>query len=181
MGYAVGQNIIHPAHGAGEVIDIENQELVKGFKKYYVVNFEEKRLTIRIPFSHSEDAGLRDLISQDRIKKVLTTLRQLPQTLPKDYKKRRKQIEDKVFSGIPVKIAEAVRELHWRRQHKNLGMADQRLLDQGRELLIQELALATESEETDIQDRIDAALAKSVAAKETKLAEEEEAEEAKEK
>lgn len=170
MGYAVGQNIIHPAHGAGEVVGIEDQELVEGFKKYYVVNFEEKRLTIRIPFSHSENAGLRDLISQKRIKKVLSTLRQLPQTLPKDYKKRRKQVEDKIFSGTPVRVAEAVRNLHWRRQHKNLGIADLRLLDQGRDLLVQELALATDSDETEVQERLDAALAKSVEAKEAELA-----------
>lgn len=171
MEYAVGQNIIHPAHGAGEVVDIEDQELVEGFKKYYVIRFAEKRLTVRVPLSHSEDAGLRDLIPQEKIKQVLTTLRQLPKKLPKDYKKRRKQVEDKIFSGLPVKIAEAVRELTWRRSHKNLGVADQRLLDQGRELLIQELALATDTEHTEIQEKIDAALAEAIEAKEATLEE----------
>jgi CarD family transcriptional regulator len=162
MEYAVGQNIIHPAHGAGEVVDIENQELVEGFKKYYVIRFADKRLTVRVPFSHSEDAGLRDPISQEKIKQVLTTLRQLPKKLPKDYKKRRKQIEDKIFSGVPVQIAEAVRELTWRRSHKNLGIADQRLLDQGRELLIQELTIATDSDAGEIQQKIDASLAEAL-------------------
>jgi len=169
MEYAVGQNIIHPAHGAGKVVDIEEQELVEGFDQYYVIHFADKRLTVRVPLSHSDDAGLRTLISPTKSKQIFKTLRQIPQKLPKDFKKRRKELEEKIFSGYPEKVAEAVRELTWRRENKNLGMADQRLLDQGRELLIQELALATEVKPGDVQNKIDEALAKSIEAKEATL------------
>lgn len=67
MGYAVGQNIIHPAHGAGEVVGIENQELVEGYKKYYVVNFEEKRIN-EIGFNSSL---LRELRAINFVKRLI--------------------------------------------------------------------------------------------------------------
>ncbi len=172
MEYAIGQNVIHPAHGPGEVIDIELQELTEGDQRYYVLHFADKRLTVRVPLPRCAEVGLRGIMSRDKSFQVMATLRQLPQRLPADFKQRHKQIESLIYSGAPVKVAEAVRELSWRRVHnKYLGIADQRLLREGKELLIQELALATEQETSQIETDVDAALAVSIEAKEAHVEE----------
>lgn len=165
MDYTVGQTIVHPAHGAGEIVDIEHQELVEGFKRYYVIHFVDKQLTLRVPFRRTENAGLRQIMSDKKLKQVMATLRDLPEQLPKDFKARRKKLEALVFSGMPIKVAIAVRELTWRSEDKTLNTEDKRLLEHGRELLIQEIALATDNEPLAVQSEIDKALAASVEAK----------------
>lgn len=170
MEYAIGQNIIHPAHGPGEVVGFERQEVKGDEQRYCVIRFVDKRLTIRIPLLRCEEVGLRTTMSHEKIRQVMATLRELPQQLPKDFKQRHKQIESLVYSGVPVKIAEAVRELTWRRSHnKYLGLADQRLLREGKELLVQEMALVTEQDTSEIETDIEAALAVAIETKEAEL------------
>ncbi|GIV78300.1 MAG: hypothetical protein KatS3mg050_2694 [Litorilinea sp.] len=165
MQFAVGQNIVHPSHGAGTVIDVQNQELVEGFRRYYVIRFDGKRLTVHVPFRRTDEVGLRKVMSRSKCQDVLDTLRKLPKPLPSNFKERRKLIENLIHSGQPTKIAEAVRELNWRGEEKRLNTADSDLLAQGREMLIQEMALATGADPAEIQQRIDRALEASVQAK----------------
>lgn len=159
MDYAIGQTIVHPAHGAGKIINVEKIKLDDSPQEYYVLRFADKQLTVRVPFKRANIVGLRNIMTKTKVKQVLTTLREEPQTLPKDHKKRQKQLESLVFSGYPVKIAEAVRELTWRRRDKkHLAMEDQRLLDHGRRMLIQEVALATKDGSEQAEEIIDVAL-----------------------
>lgn len=159
MDYAIGQTLVHPAHGAGEIINVEKIKLNDGPQEYYVLRFADKQLTVRVPFKRVNVIGLRKIMNKDKVKQVLTTLRAEPKTLPKDHKRRKKQLEDLIFSGYPVKIAQAVRELTYRRRNKkHLALEDQRLLDHGRQLLIQEVALATKDGSQDAEQVIDTAL-----------------------
>jgi len=159
MEYAIGQTLVHPAHGAGKIVDVEKIKFDDSPQEYYVLRFAGKQLTVRVPFKRAEIVGLRMIMTKDKVKQVLTTLRAEPQLLPQDHKKRQKFLEEMIYSGFPVKIAEAVRELTWRRRDKkHLGIEDQRLLDHGRHLLIQEVGLAMNHEETEALQIIDNAL-----------------------
>lgn len=159
MDYAIGQTIVHPAHGAGKIINVEKIKLDDRPQEYYVLRFADKQLTVRVPFKRANIVGLRQIMTKEKVKQVLSTLRKEPQLLPKDHKKRQKKLEALIFSGYPVKIAEAVRELTWRRRSKkNLGLEDQRLLDHGRNLLVQEVALAMKNEDHEAEQVIDTAL-----------------------
>ncbi len=159
MEYAIGQTIVHPAHGAGEIISVEKIQLNDDPQQYYVLRFADKQLTVRVPFKRANIVGLRKIMNKEKVKQVISTLRQEPQILPKDHKKRQKKLETLIFSGYPVKIAEAVRELTWRRRNKkHLGMEDQRLLDHGRQLLIQEVSIAMKRADGDAEHVIDEAL-----------------------
>lgn len=166
MQFSVGQNIVHPAHGAGEIVDIENQELVSGFKKYYVIEFTGKRLTLRVPTRRVEDLGMREVMSRQRSDRVFKTLREIPGQLPQNFKERRHMVADMINSGSPSKLAEAVRELTWRRYNAHLTKSDTELLAEGRERLITEVALAMDADLIEARQHIDDALAEAVQAKE---------------
>jgi CarD family transcriptional regulator len=168
--YQVGQKIVHAAHGVGAIVGVEEQELVEGYSRYYVIHFADKELTVRMPFRQARAVGLRGLMPKTKINQVMATLQALPKQLPQDFKARRKRLEELIFSGAPVKIAEAVRELTWRGVSKSLSLEDKRLLTQGRELLIQEIALASDHEPTAVQEAVDEALSSGVEAKEARQA-----------
>jgi len=159
MEYAIGQTLVHPAHGVGKIIDVEKIQLNESAQQYYVLRFADKQLTVRVPSKRAEIVGLRQIMSKDKVKQVLSTLRAKPEALPTDHKKRQKILESLVYSGYPIKVAEAVRELTWRRRSKkHLGIEDQRLLDHGRHLLIQEVGLALDHQGNATGDVIDGAL-----------------------
>lgn len=163
MEYAIGQTIVHPAHGAGKIINVEKITLGERPQAYYVLRFANQELTVRVPMRRVSAVGLRQIMSKEKVKQVLATLRAAPKQLPQDYKKRRKALESLVFSGYPVKIAQAVRELTWRRRDKkHLGIEDQRLLEHGRDLLVHEMALALEHDLPATVAVIDDALATAV-------------------
>ncbi len=165
MLFSVGQNIVHPAHGAGTIVALQEQELVKGFRRYYVVRFADKRLTIRIPLRRTDELGVRKVMGQATCDKVLAVLRDLPHQLPSNFKERRKTVEKMIHSGRPVKIAEALRELTWRREVKRLNKADSELYSQAQDMLTQEMTLATGHDLEDVQRQINYALQEAVDAK----------------
>lgn len=142
MDFGVGEHVVHPAHGTGEIVKIEEQELATGFSQYYVVSFPDKRLTVRIPLDRSEDLGLREIIGRKRVTEVMATLKELPESLPSDFKARRQLLENWINTGRPVKLAQAVRDLSWRRTEKRLNKADTELFDRAHRRLLQEMALA---------------------------------------
>jgi len=160
--FIVGESVVHPAHGAGEIIDVENMELVSGFKKYYVIEFLAKRLTMRIPIRSASDLGIRSIMTKQRLDGVFKTLRKKPEGLPSNFKQRRHEVEQMITSGFPTKIAEAVRELAWRRHDKHLTKADTELMSQGRELLSTEIALTLDCDVLEAQQRIDVAVKEAI-------------------
>jgi len=161
--YAIGESVVHPAHGAGEIVGMEERELVSGFSRYYVIEFLSKRLTMRVPVRKIDDLGIRAVMSGARAEQVFKTLRKRPDDLPANFKERRQVVENLIRSGYPTKIAEAVRELTWRRQGNHLTKADADLLSQGWELLSTEIALTLGCDVVEAQQRMDVAVAEAIA------------------
>lgn len=158
MEFSIGDQVAHPKHGAGQITDIEQLELVDGFKRYYVIEVGDKGLTLRIPIRKSEELGVRPVISSSRLDRVLETLRSAPQRLPASYQIRQTRLQAKLKTGRPLKIAELVRDLTWRKRQAKLSITDMRLLKRGRELLALEIALVTNRELFEAHNIIDTAL-----------------------
>ncbi len=176
MEFNVGQHIVHPAHGAGTVVGVQEQELVEGYQQYYVVSFTDKRLTVRVPQKRITDLGLRRVMATSKCKEVYGVLRETPRQLPSNFKERRREVEKLIHSGKPLKVAEALRELSWRREEKPLNKADSELLTQANGMLVQEMSLATGEDRTDVEKRISEVIDESMQANHERISDEEEAE-----
>ena len=164
MDFSVGQHIVHPAHGAGTVVGLQEQELVEGYEEYYVIRFAQKRLTVRVPQGRTDELGLRTVMGTSKCKEVYSVLSDLPNQLPNNFKERRRAVEKLIHSGKPLKVAEALRELSWRRELKPLNKADSELLTQASGMLVEEMSLATGEDKGDVEKRISKALDESISA-----------------
>jgi len=164
MEFSVGDKVMYPNRGAGTIVGVEHQELVDGFEHYYVIKIHSKRLTLRIPMRMMEELRVRPVISQDKLARVWETLKSTPHRLSEDFRERQEEIREKLRSGQPLKIAEAIRDLTWHEHYAYLTKADSELLAQGRELLADEMALVLNKEIAETERMIDAALAVGIAA-----------------
>jgi len=158
MRFSVGDKIMHPQYGPGHIIGVEHRELVEGFEHYHVIELLMDQSTLYIPMRKMDELGVRPVMSQAKLARVLTTLRGVPQRLSKDFKVRQARIRKKLATAHPVKLAEAVRDLTGRNQRSHLTKVDRTLLNRGRELLAAEMALATGTDIIHAHQTMDSAL-----------------------
>ena len=159
MDFSVGDKVLYASRGAGTIIGVEHQELVDGFENYYVIELRSQRLTLRIPVRMMGELGVRRVMRRDELPIVWEMLSATPQSLPDDFKERQEQIKQKLRTGRPLDIVEAVRDLSWRELQAYLTKADSRLLAQSRELLVDEVALVLDKESVEAEQMLDEALA----------------------
>jgi CarD family transcriptional regulator len=154
---------MHPSHGAGQVVDTVTRELVDGFKDYYVIQFANRKMKLFLPVERAEEIGLRGVIGAKRLNKVWETLRGIPQNLPSHFRSRKARIEGMLNSGKAVQVAEAVRELTWRKQSRSLCQTDMDLLARARKRLKSEVMMASQlssdGAEAMIRDALDESMA----------------------
>ena len=80
-------------------------------------------------------------MSQPNLQNVIEVLPDKPDPLPGDYKIRQSGIREKLNTAMPVRIAEVVRDLGWRKVSAASPNLDVNLLDESRRLLAGEIAV----------------------------------------
>ena len=110
-GFKIGEIVVYPKHGVGEITRIESMELSNIKSEFYVVKMEQAKLTIRVPLEKQQEVGLRKILSKKHIGKVYNTLKSKPKIRRIMWSRRAQEYDVKIYSGDPVKIAEVIRDL----------------------------------------------------------------------
>lgn len=158
MEFSVGDKVVHPRCGFGCVTGLERLDLVDGFERYYMIEIPDQGLTVHVPVRKAVELGVRPVMSQASLSRVLETLRGRPRSLSEDYKVRQDRIRERLEAGRPLSIAEVVRDLTWHERRTRLTKADSELLARGRDFLAAEIALVTDTDVVDVKQAIDIAL-----------------------
>ena len=139
--FDIGDKVVHPTHGAGQVTGIKEQDLLKQYHRYYVINLAIDDRTLMIPVSNAKEIGLRSISQEPVLSKVWHTLDASAKTLSGDYRKRQKRIQEKLKTGNAIKIAEVIRDLFALKHEDHLTSFDTKLLERARQFLSSEVAL----------------------------------------
>jgi CarD family transcriptional regulator len=152
--FSVGDRVVHPQYGPGQITGVEHRELVEGFEHYYVIKLLMNGGTLYVPMRGVEELGLRPVMSWARLARVLATLHDVPGRLSKDFRERQERVRTELATARPIKLAEVVRDLTGRRRRSYLTKVDKELLNRGRELLAAEIAAVTGTEVLDAHTTI---------------------------
>jgi len=169
MTFQVGETVVHPNYGAGTISEIRERRSLGARKRYYSIELlGDPGTTVMVPLGNENKVGLRQPIPKDRLSHLWRVLRAEPQVLPSEHKKRYAVIEDKLQDGDVFQIAEAVRDLAWRREEKrDLTRVGKRLYETGLDFLASELAVVQGSDvhtaEAQIVERLEANIAHAAA------------------
>jgi CarD family transcriptional regulator len=165
MAFQVGETVIHPNYGAGVITEIKERSSLGVGKRYYSIELlGDPGTTVMVPLGKEEKVGLRPPISRSRVSRMWRILRAEPQVLPSEHEKRYAVIEDKLRDGDVFQIAEAVRDLAWRREEKrDLTRAGNKLYETGLGFLVSELAVVQDTDvdtaEAQIAERLETHIA----------------------
>ena len=154
--FKIGDKAVYPAHGVGEVTDIQTRALGGKERSFYILKVLENGMKIMVPTETAAAAGLRPVISRKDAKKVLDILKSndvAVKTQP--WNRRYREYMEMLKSGSPFEVAKVLRDLYRLKSDKDLSFGERRLLDTARSLLVTELGLSLgkkeEAVEKDIQ------------------------------
>ena len=110
--FAVGDKVVYPSHGVGEIMAIESQSVMDTKLEVYVISFPQDKMVLRVPVSRAAASGLRGLASKCSVDAVYDILNGKPKRGNKMWSRRAQEYEAKINSGEIEAIAEVVRDLY---------------------------------------------------------------------
>ena len=154
--FKIGQAVVHPAHGPGEVVQIKTLSTLGSGKRYYSIRLLDGSETeVWVPVQDAQQQGLRPPINKSRVPEIWRRLRATAETLPTDHQKRYEVVREKLETGQPLSIAEAIRDLSWKDYTvRSLTSEGKRLYDKGIRMLTTEVALVQGSEPETVETKI---------------------------
>ena len=159
--FSVGDHVVYPAHGVGQVQGIETQEVAGYSLEVYVITFDHEKMTLRVPIKKAVTAGLRSLAADDVATKALTTLKGRARIKCTMWSRRAQEYEAKINSGDLISIAEVVRDLHRADTQPEQSYSERQLYESALDRMAREVAAANKID----KDAAVELLAKSLSAK----------------
>src|SRR5262245_10976290 len=141
--FKVGEMAVHPNHGVGEVVQVEERDLGGRKTSCYVIKIRDSGLKVMVPTEAASRVGLRPVMKKKEAQKILDILKAPEVAVDlQPWNRRFRAYTEMLKSGLPSEIAKVLRDMYRLKFDKDLSFGERRLLDQARSLLIQELALA---------------------------------------
>ena len=159
MSFQVGDTVVYPHHGAATIQEIKTRTIKGEDKLYLKLQVSHGDLTIEVPAENCDLVGVRDVVGEEGLEKVFQVLRAEVTEEPTNWSRRYKANLEKFQSGDVIKVAEVVRDLWRREQDRGLSTGEKRMLAKARQVLVSELALAEEKEETEAEAMLEKVLA----------------------
>jgi CarD family transcriptional regulator len=159
--FAVGDNVVYPHHGAGQVIKKEAKEILGETRQYLTIKILHNDMTVMVPCENAGKAGLRRVIDEETVKKVLSVLSDDVSEMPKNWNRRFKHNRDKIKTGDIYELAEVVRNLAVREQDKGLSTGEKQMYTRAKKILASEMMYALEKTEDEAEAYLDDLLQRS--------------------
>ncbi|MBN2332850.1 MAG: CarD family transcriptional regulator [Deltaproteobacteria bacterium] len=154
--FKIGDKAVYPGHGVGEIKAIEKKDIMGSNQEFYIFLTRESGMTIMIPRANTKTVGLRKLVNADEIPRVFEILKKKKiKVVNQTWNKRYKLFHDKIKGGSIFEIAEVLRDLILISSNKDLSFGERKMMDTAKNLLVNELALATAKKEQSVEEKIE--------------------------
>ena len=160
QGFKTNEFIVYPAHGVGQILAIEEQEIAGAKLELFVITFIKDKMTLRVPTAKIVSVGMRKLAEPPVVKRALETLKGRARIKRTMWSRRAQEYEAKINSGDIVAIAEVVRDLFRSDTQPEQSYSERQLYEAAVDRLSREIAAVQKVTETEAIKEIEAALAK---------------------
>lgn len=157
--FNIGDKIVYPMHGAGEIVAIEEREILGDVHKYYIMRLPINDLKVMVPVKNAKEIGVRDISDADTMEKVLKALSSEEEvSMPKNWNRRYRYNLDKIKSGDLMEIADVVRSLESLDREKSLSTGERKILNEAKQIILSEMVLVFEKNVEEVTKLIDDAI-----------------------
>ncbi len=160
IGYKVGEHVVYPTHGVGQISAIEEQ-MIAGLKlELFVVFFAKDRMTLRVPVGKIASVGMRKISDTAHVAKSLETLKGRPRIKRTMWSRRAQEYEAKINSGDLISVAEVVRDLFRAENQPEQSYSERQLFEAALDRMVREIAVVNKVSDNDAQLLIENTLKK---------------------
>ena len=161
QGFKLNEFVVYPAHGVGQIVAIEEQEVAGFTLELFVISFSKDKMTLRVPTSKVAVVGMRKISDSDTAKRsleILTGRARIKRTM---WSRRAQEYETKINSGDISAIAEVVRDLYRSEAQPEQSYSERQLYEAALDRMVREIAAVQKSNEIDALRAVEAQLQKS--------------------
>lgn len=154
--FVTGDMAVYPAHGVGVIEAIETKTIGGVDQSFYVMRILDNDMTIMIPTATSENVGLRAIIAEKEVDKVLQILKERDIKISSQtWNRRYRDYMDKIKTGSVFEVAEVLRDLYLLSDDKELSYGERKMMDTAKSFLIKELSLARKIDEENVEEQVE--------------------------
>lgn len=147
LDFRPNEYVVYPAHGVGQIVSVEEQEIAGITLELFVISFEKDKMTLRVPTNKATEVGMRSLSSPDVIDQAMKTLKGKAKVKRAMWSRRAQEYEQKINSGDLISIAEVVRDLHRTDDQREQSYSERQLYEAALERLTREVAAVGSGDE----------------------------------
>jgi RNA polymerase-interacting CarD/CdnL/TRCF family regulator len=159
MIFEIGDQVVHPQHGVGQVVKMEDKEFEIGVvRRYYEISMRGGS-TVWAPVDLGT-VGLRKPAGRSEIARCRKILVSRPAPLPEDSRSRQANLLARLRQGTISTFCEVVRDLYAYGEHKSLYGTIAGFFRVTKDVLCQEWAVVEGITHAEAVDEVDALLEK---------------------
>jgi CarD family transcriptional regulator len=154
--FKVGEKVVYPAHGVGEVEAVRTQVISGTERKFYMLRILDTDMKIMVPVDNAMAVGLRKIVDKTTVSRVYRILRE-KKRVPIDqqtWNRRYRDYTEKIKTGSIIEIAGVLRDLFLLKSDKELSFGERKVLDTAKNLLVKELSIARSHTEEKIMEEL---------------------------
>ncbi len=153
-----GDNVVYPHHGAGMVLKRESRDMMGEQRDYLTIKILHNDMTVMVPCENAHRAGLRRVIGEADVKRVIDVLTGEVSDMPKNWNRRFKYNREKIKTGDVFELAEVVRNLAIREMEKGLSTGEKQMYTRAKKILASEFMYARDTDAEGAEEYIDGLL-----------------------
>lgn len=158
LGYDVGEFVVYPAHGVGEIIAIDERAIAGLDVELFIIRFDRVKMTLMVPISAAACRGMRKLADVEVIQAALGTLAGRARIKRATWARRALECRAKINSGDLIASAEVVRDLFRSPSQPEQSGAEREMYEAALDRVVREIALVRRLTETESLNAIEAQL-----------------------
>jgi CarD family transcriptional regulator len=159
--FHIGDKVVYPNHGVGVIEQISSRTIGETVEKFYLLKIKANSLKVMVPFHNVNTVGLRRVVKNGEIQKIVDFLTDGECDNNADWKYRFKENSERMRTGSLLEVSAVLKGLLLLNQSKPLSFREKKMLERARYLLVSELAMAKNCEEILIEEMLSKALSKS--------------------
>src|SRR5512135_2190039 len=110
-GFHIGDKVVYPNHGVGIIEQISSRTIGATVEKFYLLNIKSSSLKVMVPFHNVGNVGLRRVVKNGEIQKILDFLTDGECLSNGDWKDRFKENSEKMRTGSLLDVAAVLKGL----------------------------------------------------------------------
>ncbi len=159
--FHIGDKVVYPNHGVGIIEQISSRTMGATVEQFYLLKIQSSSLKVMVPFHNVVMVGLRRVIRNGEIQKIIDFLTNGECDSNADWKYRFKENSDRMRTGSLLDVAAVLKGLLVLNQIKSLSFREKKMLERARYLLVSEMAMAKNCAEAEVEELLSEALSKS--------------------